>query len=292
VRALIAAAMLTAIVLTLLLVPADVKIRARGELQPAERQEVFAPRDGIVTAVHVDHGQFVTSGQTLLEMRSSELDLELQQARGELDTTRQRLAAAQSERLQIRPGDADARLRGSRLTAEEEQLQQQAAALEEREKMLRGQLDQLTVIAPVAGQVLTWNAGQRLASRPLRRGDALLTVANVEGPWQVELKVPSRQAGRLLKARQSKTGGQQASIALTTAPGEPLAGTISHVASRAQIDEAGETYVLVTVDLPRERLAHRVPGATAVARISCGRGSLGEAWFHDLTDAVRLWLPF
>jgi len=59
-----------------------------------------------------------------------------------------------------------------------------------------------------------------------------------------------------------------------------------------EIDESGESYILTTVEVPHDKIENRAPGATAFARIDCGRGSLAEAWFHDLIDAARLWMPF
>ena len=110
-RSLAAAAVLALAVGIFLAVPADVQVKARGELQPVVRHEVFAPRDGVVTAIHVDHGGQVQAAEKLLEIRSPELDLELQSVHGELETKRKQLAAAQSERLQFKPGDPELRLK-------------------------------------------------------------------------------------------------------------------------------------------------------------------------------------
>ncbi|MBW8884810.1 MAG: HlyD family efflux transporter periplasmic adaptor subunit, partial [Planctomycetia bacterium] len=289
-RTLAAAVALTAIVVTLIAVPADVRIKARGELQPAVRNDVFAPRDGVVTKIHVDHGQTVHAGDALVEIRSPELDLEMQRVAGELETARKRLAAAQSERLQLKSSDTDARLRQRRLTAEEEQYQQQVRDLADRQSMLQKELEALIVRCPLNGEVITWNVQQQLNARPLKRGDALLTVADIDGPWQLELKVPSRRAGRLLAARGDVH--RPVSFVLATKPGQTLEGKVTEIAPRLEIDESGESYILTTVEVPRDEIDNRAPGATAFARIDCGRGTLAEAWFHDLIDAARLWMPF
>jgi multidrug efflux pump subunit AcrA (membrane-fusion protein) len=253
---------------------------------------VFAPRDGVVTAIHVDHGQSVTAKQPLLELRSAELDLEMQRVAGELETARKRLAAAQSERLQTRPSDADARLRQRRLTAEEEQLQQQVKDLSDRQTMLDKQREELIVRSPIAGEVVTWNVQQQLASRPLRRGDALLTVADTSGEWELELKVPSRRAGRLLAALRRKNSPGEVSFVVATSPGRSLTGTLDEVAPRLEMDDSGESYLTAKVAVSKEEIENRAPGASVLARIDCGRSNLAEAWFHDLIDAVQLWLPF
>jgi multidrug efflux pump subunit AcrA (membrane-fusion protein) len=289
-RTLAVVVLLAAAIAALVAIPADVRIKARGELQPAVRQDVFAPRDGVVTSVLVDHGQVVESGQTLVEMRSPELELEMQRVAGELETARKRLAAAQSERLQTRASDTDARLRQRRLTAEDEQLQQQVRDLSDRQAMLQRELEALKVASPLAGEVVTWNVEQQLAARPLRRGDALLTVAHVAGPWQLELKVPSRSAGRLLAA--GEANDRPVSFVLATSPGQTLSGAVKEIAPRLEIDESGASFMLVTVEVPHETIENRAPGASAFARIDCGRGTLAEAWFHELIDAARLWMPF
>ncbi len=214
----------------------------------------------------------------------------MQRVAGELETARKRLAAAQSERLQLKPSDTDARLRQRRLTAEEEQYQQQVRDLADRQSMLQKELEALTVRSPLSGEVITWNVQQQLTARPLKRGDALLTVADIAGPWQLELKVPSRRAGRLLAAPDD--AHRPVSFVLATSPGQTLEGKVTQIAPRLEIDESGESYILTTVEAPRDKIENRAPGATAFARIDCGRGSLAEAWFHDLIDAARLWMPF
>lgn len=295
--ALAAAALLASVIAALLLIPADIRLRARGELIPANRRDVFAPRDGVVSAVLVDSGQSVTAGQPLLELRSTDLDLETQRVEGELDLARQRLAVAQSERLQLRSGDAESRARERRLTAEVDQYQQQADAHQKRLDMLRQHREELIVRAPITGQVLTWNTAQRLTGRPLRRGESLLTVADIDGDWQAEVRVPSRQAGRLLAHHRPLASSDPSdpsdavAVALTTDPGTWLAGRLVNWSSRVQIDESGESFLLVTVSLELTSPEDRVPGATAIASIPCGRGSLGQAWFYDFVDAIRLWLP-
>jgi hypothetical protein len=48
----------------------------------------------------------------------------------------------------------------------------------------------------------------------------------------------------------------------------------------------------VTVGVDHERIAERAPGAGVVARIHCGRRSVGYVWLHDLIEAVRSRIAF
>jgi hypothetical protein len=48
--------------------------------------------------------------------------------------------------------------------------------------------------------------------------------------------------------------------------------------------------VLVTVDFDKQDVAGLRPGATALARVHCGRRSIGFVWLHDLDHYVQsLW---
>ena len=52
-------------------------------------------------------------------------------------------------------------------------------------------------------------------------------------------------------------------------------------------DELTPSVEVVAALPPSEKLTLR-PGATAVARVHCGRRSLGYVWLHELWEAIRL----
>ena len=291
-RGSLAAILIAVIFAALFVIPAEIEVRATGELQPTQRYEVFAPRDGVVTEVLVDHGSRVEKDEKLLELRSPEFDLEVQRVVGELETTRQQLAAVMAERLQLRSGDAEARLKQRRLTADEEQFQEQIRGLESRRELLRLQQTELTVKSPAAGDVVTWNVKQRLSQRPLRRGDALVTIANLQGGWQLELRMPTRRAGRLLSTMSANDHNQPVVFTLNSRPGVIFHGRITEVSRRVELTETGESYVLLKGTVAEKELPELTPGTAVSARIACGRGSLGVAWFHELIDAGRWWLTW
>jgi hypothetical protein len=86
--------------LGLTFIPAELKIEARGELQPRQRREVFAPADGVISQVAVQHGQQVAQDETLLKLKQAELDLELARVQGGLATARKKLAATQAQQFE------------------------------------------------------------------------------------------------------------------------------------------------------------------------------------------------
>lgn len=286
--------LVSALAATLVLVKTELQVPAAGEMESAARREIFAPWDGVATQVHVDHGQSVRAGDPLVTIHSAELDQQLQEARGAAETARKQLAAVQAQRLQARPGDLQSRQREAALTAEEEQLQAQLKTLAEKQAALEERRESLIVRSPLAGEVVTWNARERLSGRPLRRGDQLLTVADPAGPWRLELRVPSRSAGRVLAAGNGEEGGHEVSWILTSQPDVAQRGVVRRLAQRLELDAAGQAHLRLSVepqwkDSAAPAVGQITPGSQVSAKIACGQASLGEAWFYELIDTVRLW---
>jgi multidrug efflux pump subunit AcrA (membrane-fusion protein) len=272
--------------------PADFNMEARGELQPLGTRDVFARTDGVVSEVCVGHGQHVAADQVLLRLRKPELDLEFKRVWGELQTARKKLAAVEAERLQNPRESDDQRRRYSQATAQQEELRESIRSLEEQYAILEEKQSELEVRSPLAGEVLTWNLEQLLAARPVSRGQVLMTVADLAGPWALELRVPDDRIAHVLAAQQEIGEHLEVSFVLATDPGVRLRGTIRRVGMRTEVTETEPSFVPVTVDIDRDEIAERMPGATASGRIYCGRRSIGYVWLHDLLDAVRSWWFF
>jgi len=79
---------------------------------------------------------------------------------------------------------------------------------------------------------------------------------------------------------------------LATAPDVKLDGKLRRVGTRTEIGPSQQAFVAAIVDVDRDELPERVPGATVVAKIRCGRRPIGYVWLHDLIDAAQLWFLF
>ena len=272
-----------AAVLALVFVPADFEITAHGQLQPERRREVFAPADGIVDALAVDHGKNVTKGAALGRLRRPQLDFEATRVAGELKTAQQRLAAIQSSRLAGGRDAPSTTEKLNQLTAEEEETKAQLASLKNQQRILTAQEADLELRSPLSGTVLTWNAQELLASRPVTRGQALLTVADLSGPWVVELRVPDDRIGHVLEAQDSLAkheadGKLAAAFLLATEPGVNPSGEVQRIALATETDKTQEkstgTTVLVTVSFDRSQIPpdELRPGASVVGKIHLAAG--------------------
>ena len=291
--ALIACGCLAVLLLAACVIPADFSIEARGVLEPRNRRDVFAPDDGVVDELLVDHGTPVAAGQAVVVLRNQQLDLDLKRVWGELQAARKRLAAIQTARVEGTNVAAATAVTVARLSGEDAELQEQVASLTRQHRLLQEHEAELKVASPIAGQVLTWDLPQLLQGRPVHRGQVLMIVADPNGSWQLELDVPDRDAGHLLEARE-KSGSADLAVTyvIATDPGTQHTATIERVAYSIERSSDGEPALRAVVKIEEGVLPNSRPGSTVIAKIHCGRRSLAFVWLHDVYYAIMTRLLF
>ncbi len=274
-------------VLCLIFVPGEFKLHCKGTLEPVERRNVFAPSEGTVEEVYVEHGDVVKKGDLLARLRSTDLGVQIEKVRGDRDATRAALSKIEREML------ADQK----RLTAEDRnQLSGNRLELRRRLETLNTQVTlyeskqaELEVRSPVDGVVVTWDVKNKLINRPVQRGQELIRIGDLDKDWQLELNMPEDRMGYL--AKQQKEMGQDLYVRyiLATDTGTEHEGRIKEVQLLAEPhgDEGNSVSIKVTInqnDLLRE---HVRPGATVSAKVFCGRRPIGFVWFHDLVAFIQ-----
>ena len=281
-------AAVVALILCLIFVPWDFELKASGSLEPVNRSEVFAKIDGVVKSVPVSHGEMVKKDQLLLELRSSDLRIQMRQFRGDLSATEQQIIA---KRWQIKDG---------RIGLEEKnQLTGEVQALAEKRRSLQTQLDlleekekDLKVTSPRAGQVITWDLQNLLDGRPVGRGQVLMQVADTQGPWQLELQMPEDSMGYIVKAqRDNEKEDLPVTFILATDPGMEFEGKIKDIHYSAEVrGEEGNT-VLIKVEIAdsvdREMFPDLRPGTEVTAKVYCGRRGIGFVLLHKAFAFVQ-----
>ncbi len=294
-RLLLGTGIIAGVFASLALIPCDFDVEAPARLAAAVERDVFATTSGAVAEVRVSHGQMVAEGDVLIVLSDPELALKLQEARGEIDATRQRLDALAVSRTDrtLRENDNEDRLP---IAAEQRELQERLASMERQRELLESRRDALVLRSPRAGQVLTRDVQSLLASRPVERGQALLTIADATGGWELRADVPQRQIGHVLTAQLETKDPLAVSYRLAGDVAESYPGHVLAVSSAAPLDaeglrdEAAPVEVRIAVD-GAPPLAAR-PGMTATVRIHCGRRSLGYVWLHDVGATLYRWITF
>lgn len=286
-KVLLATLLLAGIVLALVLIPADFDLEVRGRLEPETRRDIYVPMDGLIEEVLVTHGQQVGQGATLVQLRNPQHEYQQATVLGELQTVIRQLAASKASLLTVDRQSPDGRARHTQLAAEVEELSIRQQNLEAQHKLLAEQAKDLKIISPIAGQVTTWNVTDLLADRPVQRGQALLRVADTAGPWTLELNLPDRRAGHVRAAQQALQTDLPVSFILASDPSATYQGRLREVAMSAEVDEEHGSAVRVIAAAEPGQTSDLRPGASVVAKIHCGRRSLGYVWFHELIEFVQ-----
>lgn len=263
--------------------PVSFSIEGRGTLQPSERRNLYAPFDGQVRRLQVRPNDRVTEGQVLMELRSSQIDLESRRIQGELDAARERLRAIESARI-MGSREGDRAVRASELSAAQQELTRLLESYQRQLGLLRRQRELLSIRSPMDGTVISWDIEKRLRARPVRQGDLLLTVADLEGDWVLKLNVPDHEIGHVVDAQQASQDPLAVSVLLETRPDVPMRGHIREISPAVTQSASGAAVVPVEVVLERAGRGAFYPGATAVAKISCGRRSAAYVWSRQLVE--------
>ena len=281
-RSLLVATALAGLVAAMVFVQTDYRVRVTGQLAPSVQRHVFAPNDGFVDQLLVQHGDKVKQGQPLATLRSPELEREATRLRGDIATAEEKLAAARTARLEAlsnSQGPSQGQLASQQLLVEKE-----LSALREELKLLDKQRGQLRVTSPIAGSVITWDVDRALGARPVARGQRLLTVANLEAGWHAKFQAPDRQAGPILDA------GDGVIVRFVTAarPDKQHQVVANHFHLASEADQAtGENRLLFEAQLEETSQLELRPGAELLGQVECGKRSLAYVWLGELYEEFR-----
>jgi len=285
VAAMIAAA---AFVAFLCFYPAEFKLEGDGQLKPSLRKNVWAEVDGEVQQVLVKHDELVTKDQVLVVQRSRDLEKEIASLQGELDQAQADMVATNSDILN---DDELTEVERSQKENHVTQLAEKINAFQTQLKLLGEKQEMLQVRSPLNGRVVTWNVEERLLGRPVNKGENILEVADTTSDWELELQMPESRMGHIAKAWTDSNGKLPVTFFLALNPKEKLTGQVKEIHRSAEVrgEEGNTVLVKVSFDQPRLRevIADPKIGATATAKVHCGRRAIGYVYLHDLVDFVR-----
>ncbi len=282
-----------ALLAVLIFVPYRFGLDAGGVLQPAERQDVFAKVKGVVTDVHVDSGDMVTAGQTLIELRNPELEARWLAKTKERDTVEHELRTIVNRRVRTRDLSRTERIE---LNSEQSRLSLRLKALDDELAVLGEQRSHLRIRSPMSGRIISWNLKKLLKDRPVTEGDKLLTVANPDGPWELELHMPEKRMGHLDKARRELADGEKLRVSyiLVSEPGNTRYGWVEEIQPAADLHDTEGLSVPIRVSInfndPDNPIRDPRSGTEVTGNVECGYGSVGSVWFYEVYEAIqRAW---
>jgi hypothetical protein len=304
------AVLVVTLIAVLLFMPWRFQMHSTGTLEPILRHRIYSPLDAEIEALYVDHNTRVSGptvdtegqawrGDTLLKLRSPELEALEIQLYGELQEIEEKLRSLtrmlqdQDRRL----SDAErAELVGQerRANIQREVVQRKIAVFNQLQK------PDLYITSPMDGVVLSWDLKRRLVEkRPISRMQYVMEIADLEGLWQLELLMPEKRMGYIMeqKRRQPDIPLRVEFVLANDPDAVKYYGTVSEIHDRAEVrsDSGGAggmassintVSIKVALDDPLPASLLR-PGAECSARIDCGKRPLGYVLFYEVIAFIR-----
>lgn len=290
-RLAIAMAIVLAIALftaSMIVVPWEYRVEGMGRLMPVVQREVFAPWDGQVTDLFVEGDERVEQGQELIKLRNDELEAEFVKKRTELDEKSKFLSSLKAQyEVAEQSGKSDERVR---VKGKEVETQVEVKGLQAQIETLKDRRERLTVRAPIAGKVTTFQVRQLLLNRPVKRGDVLVQVMDDKGDWQLELEIAEHRVGRILKAQNKLGADLPIEYRLLTSPENSYQATLKSMGTRTVTSEESGSVIEARASLDTDKLPKTTIGADVRARIGCGQSNLGDVLFGDIVEFIQRYL--
>ncbi len=265
---------------------------AKGSLIPERQHEVFAKVDGTMEAIFVsdDGDTMVQLGQPLAQMKNSDIELAIDQIRGEIAVQE----AEKNSNLQLQ-NRSD--LTQFELVEVNSKIAQANKTIEFLYKELQIRLleQQLLVItSPANGRVINWNARQNLMHRPVTRGQNLMTVVDPNTNWLIELEMPERRLAHLIDAKRRNNSPLKVTFGLVSNPGTEYTGELLDIDEKLDVYSDEGNTALVRVTFPNDSIDPQLlrSETRVTAKVQCGTRSIGYVIFHEMFETVQSGLMF
>jgi multidrug efflux pump subunit AcrA (membrane-fusion protein) len=277
-----------------LMMPYPLTIEAEGSIEPTVMRTVFASMDGYMDQLLVDDGQTVQADQPLVRLSSPDLEVRLEEVQGEMRTLYEKRSALQIASNQLNADAADFLVTQNRMASEIKQLMTQLENLKLQLKILQSEKQKLVIPSPIQGVIVAKDLKQHLTSRPVRRGDALFRVVDLQGPWHLRIQVPDRDSGYVLKGFRSTDEAnalKAVKFVLDSQPEEQFDSEVTWIADTVQNLHAEGCFVEMRAEVSKDVVERVHMGASARTFFQCGEQPLWFVWCRPLVEAIqrRFW---
>lgn len=276
--------------------PVPLVVHCEGELYAANAQSVYAPRDGVVSEVLVEHGQAVQKDQILVRMVDQQLEQQHQSLVGERAVLLQRSGEIRGALV----GQSNShREESQRLQGEQRIVSQKIDAIDRQLALLEHERGRLTLKSDRDGVVDGWQIRRSLTERPVHRGDPLLSVIEPDGPWRVETRLAQNRIDLVLAALRAtdakeETTAQYHRVALTSAPEKLLLAEFEQMGPVVDFENEEGPAAQTSFLIAGQTLPEIQTGAPATVAIDCGYRPLLFVAFQDFirtfTGKLRMYL--
>ncbi len=280
-------------------VPWELTIEGKGSLLTDFRQNTYAPVSGRVKKVFVKHGQPVKKGDLLVELYSPELDKEKQRLVEQRNNAELQIANLQKQLHDSRTKSDDK----PQIQGQEKEAEIKLESAEKQLETINEQLALMQVRAPFDGIVTTWDPQKEFTDRPVEIGTPLISLADTEGRFILEVEIPDNHMGPVLAAKSkldaaiaagTKPADERLDAYFVTAadPEHKYPGKVRQIATTAETVESKHSVKAIVEFDPKIREEYQARGnelrygSEVRTRIKCGQARLS---YVLLRDVLQVW---
>jgi multidrug efflux pump subunit AcrA (membrane-fusion protein) len=270
------------------MIPYPFYIQTQAYLEPSIQQFIHATADSFIEELLVGEGQSVQSHQPLVRLRAPNLELQIEELTGQTLALVEKKNGLRVAVNQLSANSSDL-ANQTRLSAELRLIEIQEKHAQEKLAFLEKQREELLLQSPIKGIVVGGDLSRELSDRPLRRGDALFRVADLQGPWHLKLLVADRDGRYVQQALLN--GPIDIDWGLENSTGRGLKAKLFSM--RPEVDQRPNQGPCrsATASIEESQLEQPAIGAVAHARIPCGKQPLWFIWSRPLVEFLqkRFW---
>ncbi|MEM9413200.1 MAG: efflux RND transporter periplasmic adaptor subunit, partial [Planctomycetota bacterium] len=265
-------------------------VSADGVLVPEDRRWIFAGQPGEIENILVEDGSEVTQKTPLIKLKSSQLDVQIAETEGLIETIEKRRIAVENQRFRGSPDEDSSQTNEDAINVLEAELN----GYQEKLELLHSLREKLVLKSPIDGQVITWDIENKLVGRTVSPEQKLLEVANTQGSWVLDLNVEDRRVIHLLKGKEIDPNLPiRVEYTLAAAPDVSYKGRIIQIGNSMQRSEDQQTVLQVRVAIDKEAPPFLQAKSEVQAKIFCGqKTSIGYLWLHDIPESFRRYVEF
>ena len=265
--------------------PTRLVIDCPGVLEPVHRKTIHATEDGTLVELLVSDGEKVIQDQKLAQLRSPRLEMLIEGVLGEIRSLSEKRNGIRVAMNQIVSGTQDARAIQTRLSSEGLVLDTQEKQAREKLAFLKSEQETLTLKAPISGVVAGSQLKQHLVNKPVKRGESLLQILQLNGPWQLSLNVLDRDSGYV----RAHYPGKHDSIEFyfESDAKHRFEGKVSRVTPQIDRDLNQTNYQRVYADIDRSQFDGFPTGASVRAEFNCGKQPMWFVWSRPMIEYIQ-----
>ena len=168
----------------------------------------------------------------------------------------------------LHDGASDARRSANGCKARRSNTLKPADSADEQLQLLQHKQEQLKVLSPIAGDVITWQVAEKLLLRPVEKGQLLMTVADPKKDWELEIHMPEDRMGAVARApttlrcqAEAKQERLPVSYIVATDPGTRHKGWVKEYRQGAEVlGDEGNVVTAASGDRKRRARSDRTSG--------------------------------